>query len=81
MKPRVIEEHKMWFNPLAPVPKATEPAKTEALPEKPASVPEEAASSKGAPVKEAEAIVPKLELPKVVIAQPQQETPSLTHNL
>ena len=78
---RAIPEHKMWFNPLAPVAKPTVPAGTEALTGNPASAPEEAASSKGAPVKEAEAIVPKPELPKVVSAQQQQETPSLAHNL
>jgi hypothetical protein len=70
--PRVIPPHKMWFNPLAPVP----PPAVE-----PASNPEATAPSKGAPIKEAEAMVPKLELPKAVVPSPQAQTSSISHNL
>jgi hypothetical protein len=62
----------MWFNPLAPVPS---PAV------KPADDPEEVAPSKGAPIKEAEAMVPKLELPKTVAPSAQVQTSSISHNL
>jgi hypothetical protein len=70
--PRVIPPHKMWFNPLAPVP-------PQAV--KPAGDPEDATSSKGAPIKEAEAIVPKLELPKAVVPSAQAQSSSISHNL
>jgi hypothetical protein len=70
LQPRKIPPHKMWFNPLAPAPQVTE---------KPASEPEKPAS-KGAPVKEAEALVPKREVPKVVPPPPIQEPP-LSQNL
>jgi len=79
LKPRAIPDHKMWFNPLAPAPEA-EPPTPEPVAEKPAGDPK---SSKGAPLKEAEAIVPKPEpeLPRVVIAAPQTQAPSLSQNL
>jgi hypothetical protein len=70
--PRVIPPHKMWFNPLAPVP----PPAVES-----ASDPEDLAPSKGAPIKEAEAMVPKLELPKAVVPSAQAQTSSISHNL
>jgi hypothetical protein len=70
--PRVIPAHKMWFNPLAPVPS---PAV------KPAGDLEDSTSSKGAPIKEAEAMVPKLELPKVIAPSAQAQTSSISHNL
>lgn len=84
---RVIPESKMWANPLAPKPSppvAAAPATPEKKPRKPRKpvvAAEEPASSKGAPMKEAEALVPKLELPKVVVPPPQQEPPSLTQSL
>ncbi|WP_035353040.1 type IV secretion system DNA-binding domain-containing protein [Edaphobacter aggregans] len=74
LKVRAIPEHKMWFNPLAPVGSdATEP--------KPDAATTRKKPSKGAPIKEAEAIVPKPEpeLPKVVVLAAQ--TPPLSHNL
>ena len=79
--PRAIPDHKMWFNPLAPEPPAPQPATREV--EKPASEPKETKSNKGAPLKEAEAIVPRpeLELPKMVVAAPQTQAPSLSQNL
>jgi hypothetical protein len=70
--PRVIPPHKMWFNPLAPVPP---PAV------KPVGDPEDATSSKGAPIKEAEAMVPKLELLKPAVPSAQAQTSSISHNL
>jgi hypothetical protein len=72
LQPRKIPPHKMWFNPLAPAP-------AQQVIEKPVSKPEKPAS-KGAPVKEAEALVPKLELPTVVPPLPIQEQP-LSQNL
>ncbi len=70
--PRVIPPHKMWFNPLAPLqPPAV----------KPVGNPEDATSSKGAPIKEAEAMVPKLELPKSAVPSVQGQTSSISHNL
>jgi len=79
LKPRAIPDHKMWFNPLAPAPEA-EPPTPEPVAEKPAGDPK---SSKGAPLKEAAAIVPKPkpELPRVVIAAPQTQAPALSQNL
>ena len=75
---RKIAPHKMWFNPLAPAPApATAPAQP--VTEKPVSEPEKPAS-KGAPVKEAEALVPKREVPKVVPPTSIQEQP-LSQNL
>jgi hypothetical protein len=70
--PRAIPPHKMWFNPLAPVPS---PAV------KPAGDPEDATSSKGAPIKEAEAMVPKLELLKPAVPSAQAQSSSISHNL
>lgn len=82
LKPRAIPDHKMWFNPLAPEPPApeAEPPTPEPVAEKHAGDPK---SSKGAPLKEAEAIVPKPEpeLPRVVIAAPQTQASSLSQNL
>ena len=77
--PRPIPDHKMWFNPLAPVTPSSTPepepetAKTEAKPR----------PNAGAPLKEAEAIVPKPEpeVPKVVVAIAQSLAPSLSQNL
>jgi hypothetical protein len=77
--PRVIPQHKMWFNPLAPVPVADPPATPSTA--EPGSDPGNAASSKGAPIKEAEAMVPKLELPKAVVPSAQAQTSSISHNL
>jgi hypothetical protein len=45
------------------------------------SDPGNAASSKGAPIKEAEVLVPKLELPKAVVPSAQARTSSISHNL
>ena len=73
---RKIAPNKMWFNPLAPAPA---PAPAQPVTEKPVSEPEKPAS-KGAPVKEAEALVPKREVPKVVPPPPIQEQP-LSQNL
>jgi hypothetical protein len=42
---------------------------------------EETAPSKGAPIKEAEALVPKLELPKAVAPSPHAQNSSISHNL
>jgi hypothetical protein len=70
--PRAIPPHKMWFNPLAPVPP---PAAD------PANDPEDVAPTKGAPIKEAEAMFPKLELPKAVVPSSQVQTSSISHNL
>ena len=74
LKTRAIPEHKMWFNPLAPVGSDDAEPKSEATTtrKKP---------SKGAPIKEAQVIVPKPEpdLPKVVVIAPQ--APPLSHNL
>lgn len=69
--PRAIPPHKMWFNPLAPAPPA-------AVAGQPTG---ESAPSKGAPIKEAEAMVPKLELPKAVVPPAQAQTSSISHNL
>ena len=77
--PRVIPPHKMWFNPLAPVPVAGPPAAYSTA--ESGSDPGNAASSKGAPIKEAEAMVPKLELPKAVVPSAQAQTSSISHNL
>ncbi|WP_263381992.1 type IV secretion system DNA-binding domain-containing protein [Granulicella arctica] len=77
--PRVIPPHKMWFNPLAPVPVAGPPAAHSTA--ESGSDPGNAASSKGAPIKEAEAMVPKLELPKAVVPSAQAQTSSISHNL
>jgi hypothetical protein len=73
---RKIAPNKMWFNPLAPAPA---PAPAQPVTDKPVSEPEKPAS-KGAPVKEAEALVPKREVPKVVPPPPIQEPP-LSQNL
>jgi hypothetical protein len=73
--PRVIPPHKMWFNPLAPDPAATLSGQS-AMPST-----EETASTKGAPIKEDEAMVPKLELPKAVAPSAQAQTSSISHNL
>ena len=94
LEPREIPEHKMWFNPLAPEPEdvawievepeAIKPAvaaSPEAPSRKPRSKPSEQPATKGAPVKEAEEIVPKLELPKVAVKTAEEEAPTLTHNL
>ena len=77
--PRVIPQHKMWFNPLAPVPVAGPPAAPSTT--EPASDRENAGSSKGAPIKEAEVLVPKLELSKAVVPSAQARTSSISHNL
>ena len=84
--PRVIPEHKMWFNPARAgtrwtgVHRPTPMRPTRVRAAKPTG--REAASSKGAPLKEAEAIVPKLELPKaVVVLRAQVQTSSISHNL
>ena len=98
LEPRVIPEHKMWFNPLAPEPE--EPAKQEAEtkevettdsaatgdPKEVKSKPEEKPAAKGAPLKEGEALVlklepPRLEVPKVVAIVPKEEPPAISHNL
>ena len=91
LEPRVIPEHKMWFNPLAP-----EPEDEEATPETEESGPvsaeatsdieerepnEKPATSNGAPLKEAEAIVPNPEIPKLVILVPKEQPPTISHNL
>ena len=73
--PRVIPPHKMWFNPLAPKPPATV-ASQPAIPSA-----EETAPSKGAPIKEAEEMVPNLELPKAVAPSAQAQTSPISHNL
>jgi hypothetical protein len=73
--PRAIPPHKMWFNPLAPEPPLTVAGQS-AVP-----TTEEAAPTKGAPIKEAEAMVPKLELPKAVVPPAQAQTSSISHNL
>ena len=90
LEPRDIPESKMWFNPLAPeseeAPQAVaETEKPAAEPEevsrKPTTKPEEKPTTEGAPIKEAEAIVPKPELPKVVPIVPQEPPPTIAHNL
>jgi hypothetical protein len=75
LKARAIPEHKMWFNPLAPVSSDASEPTPDAAPTTTRKKP-----SKGAPIKEAEAIVPKPEpeLPKVVIIA---QTSPLSHNL
>jgi hypothetical protein len=73
--PRVIPPHKMWFNPLAPEPPLTVVGQSDV------PTTEEAAPTKGAPIKEAEAIVPKLELPKAVAPSAQAQISSISHNL
>jgi hypothetical protein len=70
--PRMIPSHKMWFNPLVPVP----PPALE-----PASDPEDVAPTKSAPIKEAEAMVSKLELPRAMVPSAQAQTSSISHNL
>ncbi len=98
LEPRAIPEHKMWFNPLAPEPE--EPAREEPetkeaeAPDADTTVdskevkskPEEKPATKGAPLKEGEALVlkpepPKLEVPKVVAIVPKEEPPAISHNL
>lgn len=95
LEPRAIPEHKMWFNPLAPEPEEageTEVLKTDQA--KPAataateqdsktaeSKPDKKPASSGAPLKEAEAIVLKSELPKPIVMIPKEQAPNLTHNL
>ena len=95
--PRAIPESKMWFNPLAPEPEETAPVepKTEdsaaavaAAPvsEDPKSKRDEQPATGGAPLKEAEGIVPKPELPKpevpkVVVSVPQESPLTISHNL
>ena len=82
---REIPESKMWFDPLAPkqaAPAAVpEPVAKKTRKTKKPTGESESTSSKGAPVKEGEAIVPELELPKVVVPPPQQDQPSLSQNL
>lgn len=80
--PRAIPAHKMWFNPLAPVRAAAAAGQSAATPTaEPASDPEDATPTKGAPIKEAEAMVPKLELPKAITPSSQVQTSSISHNL
>jgi len=84
LKPRPIAEHKMWFNPLAPATEAdtTTNPQPEKTPKKASKkAPKETGSSRGAPLKEAEAIVPKPEIPKVAVPVPQAQAPSLSQNL
>ena len=91
LEPRVIPEHKMWFNPLAP-----EPEDEEATPETEESGPvsaeatsdieerepnEKPATSNGAPLKEAEAIVPKPEVPQLLIFVPKEQPPTISESL
>ena len=91
LMPRPIPDHKMWFNPLAPVTPSSTPEpepetpKAEAKPgskkaKKPAT---DTKSNAGAPLKEAEAIVPdpEPEVPKVVVPAAQTQAPSLSQNL
>ena len=95
--PRAISESKMWFNPLAPEPEeavkvepATEESEAAAVPspvsKESQSKSDEQPATGGAPLKEAEAIVPKPELPKpevlkVVVIVPQEPPPAISHNL
>jgi hypothetical protein len=80
--PRVIPQHKMWFNPLALVSAATVAGSQAALSVvEPAIIPQATAPSKGAPIKEAEALVPKLELYKAGAPSAQVQTSSISHNL
>jgi hypothetical protein len=92
LEPRAIPEHKMWFNPLAPegreadaapVNVETQPAKSPKL----VSQNEETKSGdvpttgNGAPIKEAEAIVPTHEAPKIVITPPNEQPATISYNL
>ena len=87
LEPRVIPEHKMWFNPLAPEqeeeaePVDTEPTTTELNPNVTEGEAEEEPAGRGAPLKEAEAIVPKPNRIKAVVIVPEEQPPALTHNL
>jgi hypothetical protein len=96
LEPRIIPEEKMWFNPLAPEPKEADGTATELVEAKPAAAAEWAAVPRagegsrsdekppvthGAPLKEAEAIVPKREVTKVVGIAPKEEPPTISHNL
>ena len=68
----------MWFNPLAPEPASVEPQPAAAEKSKPD---EKLPTSNGAPIKEAEAIVPKPEVPKLVVLPPNEQLPTISHNL
>ena len=86
LEPRVIPEHKMWFNPLAPEPEEAEPVETEATtsgpnPKAKEREPDEAPAGRAASLKEAHAIVPKPDFPKVGVIVPEKQSPALTHNL
>ncbi len=87
LEPRVIPGHKMWFNPLAPEPEEeeqpvdTQATKTEPNPNATEGEPEEKPAGRGAPLKEAEAIVPKPDRPKEAVIVPEEQPPALTHNL
>ena len=82
LEPRAIPEHKMWFNPLAPEPEEeSEDDGSVEEEEVTEDTTEERPAAKGAPVKEAEAIVPKPEVPKLAVVTPSEQPPALTHNL
>jgi hypothetical protein len=85
LEPRAIPEDKMWFNPLALKPEP-EPEAVERRPEAAAtgeeSKPDEnPATSNGSPIKEAEAIVPKPTVPKLVALLPREQPPTISHDL
>ena len=92
LEPRVIPESQMWFNPLASEPEEPigvdmEESRIEAaaIPnaesKKPRAEPDETPATGGAPIKEAEAIIPKPDFTKpnltAVVAPHQEETPNL----
>jgi type IV secretory pathway TraG/TraD family ATPase VirD4 len=88
LEPRAIPEHKMWFNPLAPEP--GQAAEAAAVPHTDSkeleSKTEDEPATAGAPIREAAAIVPELELPEAEVPQlivivPNEEPPALTHNM
>ena len=88
LEPRVIPEHKMWFNPLAPEPEEEEQPVERASNEDGAEsecngrrTGRGTQAGRGAPLEEAEAIVPKPDRPKVAVIVPEEQPPALTHNL
>ena len=64
LEPRAIPEHKMWFNPLAPAPEEAANAAPASVSKEADRKPEEQPATHGAPLKEAEAILPRPELPR-----------------